>query len=184
MDENATFIVVSDHGFKKYTKQIHPAVAIAAAGLDKKVFVLAEGGSAYVYFPAAEAPDLTSKVRRTLEGVEGIDKIIGPEGFAALGLPQPGKDPQMYQLLLTAKDGYSFTGATGGPVTAEIPQQAGSHGYLASDPDMDPIFIASGYGVRAGARLGRIANIDVAPTIADLLGVRLPTAKGTQIPLR
>ena len=89
----------------------------------------------------------------------------------------------MYQLLLTAKDGYSFTGATGGPVTAAVAQQASSHGYLASDPDMDPIFIASGYGVRAGASLGKIANIDVAPTIADLLGVRLPTAKGNPIPI-
>ena len=60
----------------------------------------------------------------------------------------------MSQLLLTAKDGYSFSGATGGPVTAAVPQQRGSHGYLASDPDMDALFIASGYGVRAGALSG------------------------------
>ncbi len=183
MAAGTTFIVVSDHGLKKYTKEVRPAVAIAAAGLEGKVFVLAEGGSAYVYFDSSQAAELAPRVTRTLEGVEGIDKIIGPDGFAALGLPQPGREPQMYQLLLTAKDGYSFTGATGGPVTAAVPQQAGSHGYLASDPDMDPIFIASGYGVRAGASLGRIANIDVAPTIADLLGVRLPTAKGNLIPI-
>jgi hypothetical protein len=48
---------------------------------------------------------------------------------------------------------------------------------------MDPIFIASGYGVRAGAALGRIANIDVASTLADLLGVRLPDARGKAIPI-
>ena len=57
----------------------------------------------------------------------------------------------MSQLLLTAKEGYSFSGATGGPVTAAVPQQRGSHGYMASDPDMDALFIAAGYGVRAGA---------------------------------
>jgi hypothetical protein len=119
-----------------------------------------------------------------MEGVEGIDKIIGPDGFAALGLPQPSRDPQMYQLLLTARDGYSFSGATGGPVTSEVPQQAGSHGYLASDPDMDAIFIASGYGVRAGAKLDKIANIDVGPTIAKLLGVPLPSAIGKPIPIQ
>jgi predicted AlkP superfamily pyrophosphatase or phosphodiesterase len=183
MADNSTFIVVSDHGFKKYTKQVRPAVAIAAAGLEGKVYVLAEGGSAYVYFNASQAGELAPRVVRALEGVEGIDKVIGPDGFAALGLPQPGQEPQMYRLLLTAKDGYSFTGATGGPVTAEVPQQAGSHGYLASDPDMDPIFIASGYGVRIGASLGKVANIDVAPTIAALLGVQLPTAKGKLIPI-
>ena len=90
----------------------------------------------------------------------------------------------MYQLLLTAKDGYSFSGASGGPVTSEVLQQAGSHGYLASDPEMDAIFIASGYGVRAGAQLGRIANIDVAPTIAKLLSVPLPTAKGKPVSMQ
>ena len=184
MRGNSTFIVVSDHGFKKYAKQIRPAVAIAAAGLGDQVYVLPEGGSAYLYFKPDFKPELTRKVAGALAGVEGIDKVIGPDGFAALGLPQPDKEPQMYQLLITAKDGYSFTGATGGPVTAEVPQQAGSHGYLASDPDMDAIFIASGYGVRAGVRLNRIANIDVAPTIAELLGVSLPTALGKRIPIQ
>ena len=118
-----------------------------------------------------------------LTGAEGIDKIITPDGFRALGLPQPDADPQMCQLLLTAKDGYAFSGATGGPVTAAVPQQGGSHGYLASDPDMDAILIASGYGVRSGANPGKVANIDVASTIAKLLGVTLPTAKGKAIPL-
>jgi predicted AlkP superfamily pyrophosphatase or phosphodiesterase len=183
MDRNATFIVVSDHGFKKYTKTVRPAIALASAGLGTKAYVLPEGGSGYVYFDASQAADLAPKVTRALEGIEGIDKIVPPSGFAALGLPSPDKDPQMYQLLLTAKDGYSFTGATGGPVTAEVPQVSGSHGYLASDPEMDPIFIASGYGVRPGAKIDRIANIDVATTIADLLGVRLPTSKGKLIPI-
>ena len=50
MEKDTTFIVVSDHGFKKYTNVIRPAVALEAAGLGKDVFVLAEGGTAYVYF--------------------------------------------------------------------------------------------------------------------------------------
>lgn len=178
-----TIIVVSDHGFRKYTKQVSPAVALAAAGLEKKAYVLAEGGSAYVYLDSPQSGELAAKVTGALQGVEGIDRIIGADGFAALGLPQPERDPQMYQILLTAKDGYSFTGAAGGPVTAEVSQQAGSHGYLASDPAMDPIFIASGRGVRTGVVLGRIANIDVASTIAELLGVRLSGARGKAIPI-
>jgi predicted AlkP superfamily pyrophosphatase or phosphodiesterase len=171
MADRSTVIVVSDHGFKKFTKQVRPAVALEAAGLAKIVYVLPEGGSAYVYFDSTQSAQLSPKVMKALEGIEGIDKIIGPDGFGALGLPQPDREPQMYQLLLTAKDGYSFSGAAGGPVTSEVLQQAGSHGYLAADPEMDAIFIATGYGVRAGDQLGRIANIDVAPTIAKLLGV-------------
>jgi hypothetical protein len=119
-----------------------------------------------------------------LSGIEGIDKVAGVEGYAALGLPTPAQDPQMCQLLLTAKEGYSFSGATGGPVTAAVPQLRGSHGYLAGDPDMDAIFIASGYGVRAGAMPPNISNLDVAPTVAKLLGVPLPSAKGKPLPLQ
>jgi predicted AlkP superfamily pyrophosphatase or phosphodiesterase len=183
MADRSTVIVVSDHGFKKFTKQVRPAVALAAAGLATSVYVLPEGGSAYVYFDAKQSAQLAPKVEKALAGIEGIDKILGPPDFGALGLPQPTREPQMYQLLLTAKDGYSFSGATGGPVTSEVLQQAGSHGYLASDPEMDAIFIASGYGVKAGGHLDRIANIDVAPTIAKLLGVSLPTARGKPVPL-
>jgi predicted AlkP superfamily pyrophosphatase or phosphodiesterase len=177
MASSTTFFVVSDHGFKKYTKQVKPAVALVAAGLGDKAFVLPEGGSAYIYFEAAE---LMPRVRAALQGVEGIDRVNAAPEFAALGLPK-ADDPQMYQLLLTAKDGYSFSGATGGPVTSEVPQQQGSHGYLASDPEMDAIFIASGYGVSARGDLGRIANIDVASTLAKLLGVSLPESKGKPI---
>ena len=181
MSGRTTFLVVSDHGFKAYRKEIHPAVALASAGLEKKVYVLAEGGSAYVYF---DDPGLTATVKTVLQGVEGIERIIGPEEFGALGLPQPERDPQMYRLLLTAKTGYSFSGAAGGPVTAEVPQQAGSHGYLASDAAMNPMFLAEGYGVAARGKLQPIANIDMATTIADLLGVKPPSSRGKLIPLR
>ena len=181
MDDRTTFLVVADHGFKGYTKEIRPAIAIAAAGLTSKVQVVPEGGTAMIYLASAE---VLPQAVKALEGVEGIDKVLGVDSFAALGLPTPARDPQMSPLLLTAKDGYSFSGATGGPVTAAVPQLRGSHGYLASDPEMDALFIASGYGVRAGALAGRISNVDVAPTIAKLLGVALPSAKGKPLPLQ
>ena len=179
-----TFLIVSDHGFKAYTKIVRPGNALDAAGLKGKVQVLPEGGTAFVYFDPAQAVQLLPQARRALEGVEGIDRVIGVDEYAALGLPRPDQDPQFGQLLLSAKSGYSFSGATGGPVTAEAPQLSGSHGYLASDPDMNPIFIASGAGVRAGVKLDRVSNIDLAPTIARLLGVSLPTAKGRPITLK
>jgi CubicO group peptidase (beta-lactamase class C family)/predicted AlkP superfamily pyrophosphatase or phosphodiesterase len=181
LEGRTTFLIVSDHGFKAYKSQIRPAAALAAAGLGDKVYVLPEGGTAYVY---ASDPELIPRVRQILQGVEGIDKVIGVDEYAALGLPRPERDPQFGQLLLAAKDGYSFSGATGGPVTAAVPQAGGSHGYLASESDMNPIFIASGRGVRAGGKLTQVSNLELAPTIAQLLGVSLPTAKAKPIPLQ
>jgi hypothetical protein len=43
---------------------------------------------------------------------------------------------------------------------------------------MQATFIAWGAGIRAGARLKIVENIDVAPTIAHLLHVSLPIAEG------
>src|SRR5215471_6883826 len=108
MAARTTFFVVADHGFKAYTKQVRPAAALAAAGLGGKAYVLPEGGAAFLY----SAAELVPQIRQALTGVEGIDQIIGPDGFAAIGLPLPDRDPQMSQLYLTAKTGYSFTGAT------------------------------------------------------------------------
>jgi predicted AlkP superfamily pyrophosphatase or phosphodiesterase len=179
--DRTTFLIVSDHGFKRFTKEIRATNALEAAGLDKKVYVLPEGGSGFVYI---EQPELTAKAREVLASIEGVDHVYGPDDYAALGLPRPERDPQFGQLFITAKDGYSIAGTKGGPVTAAVPQVGGSHAYLASDPDLHPIFIASGYGVRQGVKLGLVSNLDVASTIARLLGVSLPTAKGKPLPLQ
>lgn len=176
--DHTTFLIVSDHGFKAYKSQIRANIALQQAGLGDKAYVLPEGGTAFVYVTDdAQIPS----VRDALTSVEGIDRIIGAAEFPALGLPTPEKDLQFGQLLLSAKDGYAFSGATGGPVTAAAPQTGGSHGYLASDPDMKAIFIASGYRVQARGRLSAVSNLDIAPTIAQLLAVKLLSAKGKPV---
>ncbi len=176
--DRTTFLIVSDHGFKAYKSQIRANNALEQAGLASKAYVLPEGGTAFVYVTGDE---LIPRVREALQGVEGIDRIFGKDEFGALGLPLPEKDPQFGQLLLAAKTGYSFSGATGGPVTAAVPQTGGSHGYVASDPEMNPIFIASGYRVKAQGKISGVSNLDLAPTIAKLLGVKLPSAKGKPV---
>jgi hypothetical protein len=145
--------------------------------------VLPEGGTGFLYLNATNSPGVSQRVVELMKSVEGIAEVIMSDRFAALGLPLPKNDPQMFDILLTAKSGYSFSGAVGGPVTAAVPQQAGSHGYLAADPDLDAIFIASGYGVKRGAKLDEVRSIDVAPTIAKLLGVSLAKVKGKALPL-
>jgi hypothetical protein len=41
--------------------------------------------------------------------------------------------------------------------------------------------VAAGAGIRKGKKLGRIRLVDVAPTIAALLGVRMPGVDGRVI---
>jgi hypothetical protein len=43
---------------------------------------------------------------------------------------------------------------------------------------MRAIFVAAGKGVKKGTKIGLVENIDVAPTIAHLLGYTLPDVDG------
>ncbi|MEZ0264381.1 MAG: alkaline phosphatase family protein, partial [Phycisphaerae bacterium] len=99
--------------------------------------------------------------------------------------PDPAKNRQAPDLVVTAKDGYAFDNyATGEDVVIDaIPNRhkLGHHGYPAADPRMNAVFIAAGRGVKSGQRLGVLDNVDVAPTIAKLLGLKLPGADGKVI---
>ena len=57
----------------------------------------------------------------------------------------------------------------------------GAHGYCPDEPPMNAAFIAAGAGVSANS-IDRIRMIDIAPTIATLLGVRLPGVDGRVVP--
>lgn len=90
----------------------------------------------------------------------------------------------MSDMVLAAEPGYAFDGITTGDPVTDVPPGTlrGAHGYLNSDKDMNAILIAAGAGIRRGARLGVVPNVNVAPTIAELLGLRLPGIQG--MPLR
>jgi hypothetical protein len=112
---------------------------------------------------------LVPKLRELFQALEGVDRVLGPADFPALGLPLPEEYPQMADLVLAARDGYAFAAAAEGESVIDF--EGGAHGYLSSDPAMNAIFVAWGRGIRPGSRLEVIDNLDVAPTIAALLGL-------------
>lgn len=186
---STTLFVVSDHGFKTVKRQIRPNVVFAKAGLitvetgkitGARVYSVPEGGTALVYVTVPDpSGSLLKQAASALDGLEGIASVIEAPEFGKYGLPQPTATGQMGSLLLTAKEGYAFTAATGDePVIDAPPGSLGSHGYLATDPDLQALFIASGRGVKRGVRLDSVSNLDLAPTIARLLNLQMPDVQG------
>lgn len=179
MSKQATFVVVSDHGFKKVTKQINLKSLLDGAGLTNGVQPVPEGGSAMIYVDKAMRSDLLPKLRRLFLDTEGVESVHGEADYDSLGLPVPANDPQAPDLLIFAKSGYSLAGGKeGDPAISTLDHVAGSHGYINTDPEMDAIFIANGNGIRSKVELGKILNLSVAPTLARLLGIQLPRAEG------
>ncbi|HET8546697.1 MAG TPA: ectonucleotide pyrophosphatase/phosphodiesterase [Bryobacteraceae bacterium] len=171
--DRTTLIVVSDHGFKTVRKQIRPNSVLRQKGLSDRAIVMSEGGSAIVYIQGDAAP-----VRAALQGIEGVDRIIDPAEYARWGFPTPQHDDRMGELVLAARDGYSFFGASDGEAVVTLPNPTGAHGYLSDDPEIYGIFVASGAGIRAGARIDTARTIDIAPTIARLLGLKMGNIEG------
>jgi predicted AlkP superfamily phosphohydrolase/phosphomutase len=122
--------------------------------------------------------ELIPELRRIFSGAEGVTKIYGTEDFDEIGYPTASS--QAPDLVLAASPDYMFSGESEGDYAT--PAEGGTHGYMNSDPQMQAIVVASGANIRKGERLGNISNVDVAPTIAALLGLPMEHTAGHAIP--
>ncbi|HVV00079.1 MAG TPA: ectonucleotide pyrophosphatase/phosphodiesterase, partial [Verrucomicrobiae bacterium] len=184
---STSLFIVADHGFERVYKQIVSGTILRKAGLLEtddgmtRVQAIPEGGTLMVYFCSAKTREADrAQVVKLFKHQEGVDKIIEPKNFAKYGYPSPEKNPRMADLVISAKRGYSFAGVekTDETVISTRPGGNGSHGYLASDPNMNAIFIAAGRGIAKGKKIGFVKNIDIAPTVSYLLGEKFPNADG------
>ena len=190
--ERTTILIVSDHGFKTARRTIKANAALRQLGLlqaegskiSGDAYVVPEGGTAMAYVLNPENRQrLIPQMKDAFLKLEGVERVLEPAEFHSFGLPVPAENNQMADLVLVAKDGYSFNGSAAGEPVVNITEgiNPGNHGYLSTDPEMNAIFIAWGYGIQGGQRLGLINNVDVAPTIAALLGLRLEGISGQRL---
>jgi predicted AlkP superfamily pyrophosphatase or phosphodiesterase len=184
--------VTADHGFAGATNVLQPNVLFRRAGLLQlgptnlilraRAQVVPEGGTGMIYL--TNPSTLEEDRRRVLEllaNQEGVAEVVLPDRFASLGFPNPEVHRGMADLFLVAKEGYAVSGATTGddfvvPVGRET--NLGYHGYVASFSKMNALLVAAGPGIKRGARVGVVDNIDIAPTMARLLGQAFPSAEG------
>lgn len=179
--ERTTFFVVSDHGFKTVRHQIQPNALFAANGLGDALWSIPEGGTAMVYATRQQGKaEALARAQSLLKQVTGVARVLTPAEFAALGYPLPENNSRMADLVVAAADGYAFNATAAGDPVVPVAAGAspGTHGYLNTEADMAAIFVASGRGIRKGATLGTIRNIDVAPTAAKLLGLAFESVDG------
>jgi predicted AlkP superfamily pyrophosphatase or phosphodiesterase len=180
----SALFVVSDHGFAPYQKLIQPNVVLKELGLiatddqgkvtERKAWCVAQGGSAFIYVLSDEQrAEVTNSLAKKLADVEGVLDVMRPSEFAGLGVPDPSKNPEAPDLVLTTGPGYSFGNNVTGQVIVDAGGSKGSHGHDPRPDYMHAMFVAAGTGIKPGAKLKLINNVDVAPTIAHLLGLEM-----------
>lgn len=197
---NTVVALVSDHGMEAARKSFSANKALEEAGLlfrDRqgridlartKAMQPPWGGRFVIVngverkggiVPTNERESVLKAVEAALLAVRdsetGLPVVIGvkrPETQVGLGMGGPaGGD-----LYFETRAGYKAYGnlATGTIETARSKLGCGDHGGNPFRPKLQAIFYLGGTGVAKGTRLPGVRQIDIAPTLCYLMGIRLP----------
>jgi len=167
----ATVIVASDHGMAEIKGMVDAESALESAGIRARVENSGGEGQVYLRDPAQRDAALAA-----------LAKVDGLQAYASERLPErlrsyfPGRSGDL--TLLVAPPNVlgrsSWRIRAGAAWRALRGRGTGAHGFDPAQPDMGAIFYALGRGVPHGAELGEVRAVDVAPTVAALLGIHPP----------
>ncbi|TBR36121.1 MULTISPECIES: alkaline phosphatase family protein [Dyella] len=157
--------------------------------LPRNAFVLApNGGTEYFYQPEHNA-ELVKRAVRFLQSREYVATVFVAKRYGALPgtlpaeqvhLEHPGRGPDIIVSYAWDADAaiQGFRGTEYSTVFPELPSERGEHGSF-SPIDVHNTLLAAGPGFRTGFKdTLPSGNVDVAPTVAALLGLALPRAQG------
>jgi hypothetical protein len=106
----------------------------------------------------------------------GIQEILDRDAMKTRG-GFPGA-----AFVVVLKQGYYlFGGGLTGSMISPIPGTRGSHGFSPEFPEMRASFFMAGVGIAHHRDLGVIDMRQIAPTVAKILNVPMPTAKATPL---
>lgn len=187
-----TVAVVSDHGFHPVNATINLNAAFVDAGLIEldgngrmqswKAWSWNSGGSASVVVRDPADSATVAAVERILAGLaddpaSGVASVFRGRSAVEEGALEGAS------FMVDARGGFAFAGALSGEVVRPQDKTTGAHGYRNTHPEMNSAFFIMGPDVTAGADLGTIDIRQIAPTLADVLQVALPTATHAPVPL-
>ena len=181
--------VVSDHGFARTDKELHVNAALREAGLIElgdnrrvkswQAYAWYAGGAAGIVLKEPGNQEVKRKVEDVLrqlaaDEAAGVERILGPEEAERMG-GFPGA-----AFVVTMKSGYRLGGNLEGAVKANG-RVGGTHGFAPTLAEMNASFFLVGPQVPANKDLGLIDMRDIAPTLAGLLGLKMPSAEGRDL---
>jgi len=190
VEQETVFVIVGDHGFVPVHTHLNVQAALLAAGhakleagrivLSPELRVSALGGSAAIYLREGTDPGLAVRLERDLRAE--LDRRHGDlvELIPRSELESMGAFPGAAFALASAP-GYMLIAVDAPATVLSAGALNGMHGYRPTLPGMATGFIAAGPGIRRGLELPVVRQIDVAPTLAVLMGLPLEQAVGLPI---
>ncbi|MFK7896484.1 MAG: alkaline phosphatase family protein [Myxococcota bacterium] len=181
---DTAIFVAGDVAYRAVHTRVDPNVALVAEGLIGRdprsstgvrswlAMTRSHGRSAYIY--ARDASNAVA-ARNVLEAE--AEKTGAFEVISAKALAEVGGDPQAW-FGLTAKPGFKIGNRLAGPLVSPASARASAGGFGLNEPSGSQSvgLLAWGRGIRGGVRIPSADLRDLAPTVASLLGLRLPGA--------
>jgi predicted AlkP superfamily pyrophosphatase or phosphodiesterase len=185
--DTTTFVIFGDHGFVDVSTTYHMNVLLREEGLidfdarghvtRRHAWVAGNGGAGHVYVLDGAPRTTVDRVRERFAALAGLE-VLGADEFAALGLPAPSAHSAQGDLVVRAAPGYQVTGYATREIAAAAPLYRATHGHDPRLPELGAALLLAGPGVRDGVTMDEVSMLDVAPTVAHLLGIDLPGADG------
>jgi arylsulfatase A-like enzyme len=174
--DHTTLLIVSDHGMAEAGEPIEIREPLERAGIGAEI--LAGAAVARIYLEDPMQRDAAYRVLEPLPNANVYTAEMIPD---ELRVKHPSRNGD---LMLIATPPYTFR--TSGWLRAVASwftnSKMGVHGYPPVHPEMGAIFLGMGRGLPRGVRIGPVRNIDIAPTVAALLGIDPPAqAEGRAI---
>jgi len=185
LSARTAFVITGDHGFSRVHALLQPNVVLREAGLQKtddKGTLLSFQAALHGMAIRVQNPDpaLAAKVTALFEDLartryKGLFRVVGREELDALGAYPDAL------LMIEPAEGYYLSDGYEENAFLIGTTRRGAHGFLPTEPRMFTGLILSGAGVRAGVPLPSVRQIDIAPTVARLLGFTMPAAEGVPL---
>lgn len=177
--DETEIVIVSDHGFIEVKTSFDLDKLLVELGLVENkrrpergpVYSLSQGQVAFVHFLDAKKRDeqrrkLVAALRKRPE----IERIVGPSGFAKLGLPSWG-DTRIGELVVIGKPDVIFRAVKEKEKLTGRAGLRGMHGYPGSHETNKALLIAVGPSFRRSTLPTPVSQLDVAPLILKLFGL-------------
>lgn len=187
--DRTAFVITGDHGFVDIHTRLAPNVWLVGAGLlsdrapgtGRGAFRAAfhtSAASAFLHLRDPRDGAATARVEDLLAHlpprVRKLFRVLGRQDLDRLGAAPEAA------LALAPVPGVTFTSATSGPaVRAPKPNERATHGFLPDVPEVATGLVVWGAGVEPGGRAPRLDLTDVAPLVAELLGLDFEAPDGS-----
>jgi predicted AlkP superfamily pyrophosphatase or phosphodiesterase len=196
-DPDTIVVVVSDHGFIATHTMVHLRTRFVAAGLIRIKEPVAPDTASTVtswdaqVWPTAGVAAVVLRDRndqRTHAKVAALLTELAADthnGIAHVLTREELEQRRAYSdadFLVEFAPGYYAGAALRGDLLTPA-TSLGTHGYLPERPEMHASFFIQGEGIAAARNLGVVDMIQIAPTLARILEVKLPSAAGTELPV-